>query len=147
MSLISFETFLFLKKIFLSKSEEAYVDTKWNNLPHCSKAFKVDESGYESIVKQVRDSKFEQELHDRLDLAERDKQNAVELAEAKAASELQKNSIVKDTEIQDLKAKLKASEAAQKLAVTEALSVVEKNVTSSQTNLRNQNMISKQPLN
>lgn len=94
--------------------------------PHCSKAFKVDEAGYESILKQVRDSEFEQELHERLELADREKQNAVELAKAKLTSELQKNAQAKESEIQDLKAKLKASEDAQKLAIVEALSSVEK---------------------
>ena len=94
--------------------------------PHCRKAFKIDEAGYADILKQVRDSDFEQQLHDRLELAERDKRNAVELAQSKAAGELQKASIAKDTEIQELKAKLDAGEVARKLAVTEALSAVEK---------------------
>lgn len=94
--------------------------------PNCSKAFKVDEAGYESILKQVRDSEFESQLSERLALAEREKQNAVELAKANAANELQKNVVIKDAEIQNLKAKIKESETTQKLAVTEALSIVEK---------------------
>ncbi|MCK1670413.1 DUF2130 domain-containing protein [Bradyrhizobium sp. 150] len=96
------------------------------NCPHCGKAFKIDEAGYADILKQVRDGEFEQQLHERLDLAEQDKRNAVELAQAKAASELQKAAAAKDTEIQELKAKLEAGEVARKLAVTEALSAVEK---------------------
>jgi len=28
--------------------------------PHCNKAFKVDEAGYADILKQVRDSEFDQ---------------------------------------------------------------------------------------
>ena len=94
--------------------------------PHCSKAFKVDEAGYADILKQVRDGEFEQQLHDRLELAERDKKNALALAEAQAASALQKAATAKDTEIQALKAKIDAGEVARKLAVTEALSAVEK---------------------
>jgi len=94
--------------------------------PHCGKAFKIDEAGYADILKQVRDSEFEQQLHDRLVLAEQDKRNAVELAETKVASELQKAAAAKDAEIQELKAKLDAGEVARKLAVTEALSAVEK---------------------
>ena len=42
--------------------------------PHCSKAFKIDEAGYADILKQVRDTDFEHQLHERLELAERDKQ-------------------------------------------------------------------------
>lgn len=94
--------------------------------PHCSKAFKIDETGYADILKQVRDSDFDKQLHERLELAEQDKQNAVELAQAKVTNELQKAASVKDTEIQELKAKLNAGEVAQQLAVTKALSVVEK---------------------
>lgn len=94
--------------------------------PHCGKAFKIDEAGYADILKQVRDSEFEKQLHERLELAEQDKRNAVELATTKVASELQRATAAKDAEIQDLKAKLDTIEIAQKLAINEAVSVVEK---------------------
>jgi hypothetical protein len=94
--------------------------------PHCKKAFKVDEAGYADILKQVRDSEFEQQLHERLALAEKDKQSAVELAMNKVGSELQKVAATKDLEIQELHAKLDAGEVKRKLAVTEALNSVEK---------------------
>lgn len=94
--------------------------------PHCGKAFKIDEAGYANILKQVRDGEFEQQLHERLELAEQDKRNAVELAHTKGASELQKAAAAKDAEILSLQAKLDASGVSRKLAVTEALSVVEK---------------------
>lgn len=94
--------------------------------PHCAKAFKIDEAGYANILKQVRDSEFEQQLHERLELAEQDKRNAIELAQAKVASEMQKTATMKDVEIQELKAKLDGEEVARKLAVAEALSVMEK---------------------
>jgi hypothetical protein len=89
--------------------------------PHCRKAFKIDEAGYADILKQVRNSEFEKQLHERLELAEQDKRNAVELAQVKITSELQKAAAAKDAEIQDLKAKLDGGEVARKLAVTEAL--------------------------
>ena len=94
--------------------------------PHCGKAFKIDEAGYADILKQVRDSVFEQQLHERLELAEQDKRNAVELATTRVASELQKSTAAKDAEIQGLKARVDAGEVARKLAVAEALSAVEK---------------------
>jgi hypothetical protein len=77
--------------------------------PHCSKAFKIDEAGYADILKQVRDGAFEQQLHERLELAEQDKRNAVELAQAQVASAMQKTAVAKDSEIQALKAKLDAA--------------------------------------
>ena len=61
-----------------------------------------------------------------LELAEQDKRNAVELAQAQVASEMQKSAVAKDSEIQALKAKPDAGELAQKLAVKEALSAVHK---------------------
>lgn len=94
--------------------------------PHCSKAFKIDEAGYAEILKQVRDGDFEAQLHERLELAEQDKQKAVELAQANVTNELQKAATAKDTKIQELKAKLDAGETTQKLAVSEALSAMEK---------------------
>ena len=93
--------------------------------PHCQKAFKVDESGYADILKQVRDSEFEQQLHDRLELAEKDKLNAVKLAKQSAVNEMQKTASAKDAEIQALKAKLEGEALERKLAVTEALKAIE----------------------
>ena len=49
--------------------------------PHCNKAFKIDETGYADILKQVRDADFAAQLHERLELAEQDKRNAVALAQ------------------------------------------------------------------
>ncbi len=94
--------------------------------PHCHKAFKIDEAGYADILKQVRDTEFEQQLHDRLELAEKEKINAVELAKSEVGSKLQKTTAAKEAEIQALKAKLDAGKVAQQLAITEALSAVEK---------------------
>jgi hypothetical protein len=44
--------------------------------PHCKKAFKIDEAGFADIIKQVRDHEFENELHSRLEMAEKDKESA-----------------------------------------------------------------------
>jgi hypothetical protein len=92
--------------------------------PHCHKAFKIDEAGYADILKQVRDGDFEKQLHERLELAEREKRDAIALAEANVTNVLQKAAAAKDTEIQALKAQLDAGEVARKLAVTEALGTV-----------------------
>ena len=90
--------------------------------PHCNKAFKVDAAGYADILKQVRNSEFEHELHQRLELAEKEKLNALELAKEKAASEMQKSSSAKDAEIQELKARLDQGEEARKFAIAETSS-------------------------
>ena len=77
--------------------------------PHCSKAFKIDEAGYANILKQVRDGDFDKQLHERLELAEREKRDAIALAEAKVTNELQGAAARKDAEIQALQAQLAAA--------------------------------------
>ena len=94
--------------------------------PHCNKAFKIDEAGYADILKQVRDTEFEKQLHERLELAEKDKLNAVDLAKSQLTSEMQRVASEKDTEIQSLKAKLDTGEVNKKLAVNEALDDIKK---------------------
>ena len=116
--------------------------------PNCKKVFKVDEAGFADILKQVRDHQFEEELQKRLNLAEKEKDNAVKLAEANLKNSLQENLAEKDKEIAELKAKTERELAAQlarkeseiaemkskidsaeiekKLSVTEAIQKVEK---------------------
>ncbi len=107
------------------------------NCPHCKKAFKIDEAGFADILKQVRTAEFDKELHERLTLAEKEKVSAVELAEEKTKSELRVEFVQlqkqltelraeKDNELTKLKAQVDSSETEKKLAVTEALSRVEK---------------------
>jgi hypothetical protein len=94
--------------------------------PHCNKAFKIDEAGYANILKQVRDTDFEEQLHERLVLAEKEKTNAIELAKTKVSVEMQKITTTKDAKIQNLEAKLNVVEVNKKLAVKEAVGEVEK---------------------
>ncbi len=71
--------------------------------PHCKKAFKIDEAGYADILKQVRNHEFDKELHERLAAAEKDKENAVKLAEEKTKNQLQAAAAKKDTELSELR--------------------------------------------
>jgi hypothetical protein len=94
--------------------------------PHCKQAFTIDESGYADILRQVRDDAFDQQVRERMALAEQDKQSAVELATMKVTSELEKAAAAKDAEIQRLQARLDSVEVSQKLAVAEAVGAVAK---------------------
>ncbi len=116
--------------------------------PNCHKAFKVDEAGYADILKQVRDHKFEEELQNRLNIAEREKNSAVKLAEAniknefqnlisnrdKEITELKANNertlteqlAKKDNQITELKAKIENSKTEMELSVSLAVQKVEK---------------------
>jgi hypothetical protein len=94
--------------------------------PHCQKAFKVDEAGYADILKQVHDSEFEKQLHERLELAEKDKLNSIALAKQEISNEMQKAAADKETEIQALKAQLESNKLQQKIVVADALKSLEK---------------------
>jgi hypothetical protein len=105
--------------------------------PHCKKAFKIDEAGFADILKQVRNQEFEKELHERLELLEKDKESAVKLAEANAKNALQSDIAKKDAEIAKLKAekdaeagklqtKIASTEIEKQLAITEAVNKIEK---------------------
>ncbi len=116
--------------------------------PNCKKAFKVDEAGFADIAKQVRDHQFEEELQNRLNLANREKESAVEIAEANirnsfleklaskdlelaqikalASAELSEKLNKKEAEIVQLSAKIGNSEVEKKLAVNEAVQKIEK---------------------
>ena len=83
------------------------------------KAFKVDEAGFADILKQVRDHQFEEELSNRLALADKEKDSAVKLAEANIKNSLQVELANKDKQLAELKAK-SDSELAEKLAKKEA---------------------------
>jgi hypothetical protein len=87
--------------------------------PNCKKAFKVDEAGFADILKQVRDHQFEEELMNRLALADKEKDSAVKLAEANVRNALQDQIAQKDKELAELKAQ-KELELTQKLAQKEA---------------------------
>lgn len=87
--------------------------------PHCGKAFKIDETSFAAILKQVRDGEFERELHERID-------SEVRAAEAKTKLELQAANNKKETEIVELQSKLVNATTEAKLAITEAVNKVEK---------------------
>ena len=87
--------------------------------PNCNKAFKVDKAGYADILKQVRDHHFDEEISDRLALAEKDKENAVQLAEANMKTSLQE-------QLTELKAKIENANTEKSLAIKEAVQKIEK---------------------
>ena len=116
--------------------------------PNCKRIFKVDETGFADIVKQVRDHQFEEEMQNRLNLADKEKESAVKLAEANVRNTMQEQLAQKDKEltvlkaqsdltlsekinkkealITELKSKIDNIEVEKKLAVNEAVRKVEK---------------------
>lgn len=115
--------------------------------PNCHKAFKVDEAGFAEILKQVRNHQFEEELQERLRIAEREKNSEIELNKEKFKSYLQEQLSKKDAEISqlkslselemtgkvsekekeilELKAKIEKAETEKRLAISEAVQKIE----------------------
>ncbi len=74
--------------------------------PHCHTAFQVDESGYAEILRQVRDKEFNKQVAERLALAERDKETALQLARAQLEQERQQSVADRDAKIAELQAQI-----------------------------------------
>ena len=105
--------------------------------PNCHKAFKVDEAGFADIVKQVRDHQFEEELANRLDLAEKEKESAVKLALADLRGSLEKELAQKDKllteqlaakelELSQMQSKIESAETTKQVEISDALETIEK---------------------
>ena len=94
--------------------------------PSCKKAFEIDQAGFSDIVKQVRDDQFDKELKILVGQAEKEKENAVKLAEADLRKITQDEIAKKDKEIIILQAKSQNAESEKKLSVLEAIKSIEK---------------------
>ena len=89
--------------------------------PHCQKAFKVDESGYAEILKQVHDKDFEKQLSERIKAMALSNQLATDNAVLKAKSDLERE---RDLLKAQLSAELANAETAKQLAVANALAEI-----------------------
>ena len=89
--------------------------------PHCQKAFKVDESGYAEILKQVHDKEFEKQLSERIKAMALSNQLATDNAVLKAKSDLERE---RDLLKAQLSAELANAETAKQLAVANALAEI-----------------------
>lgn len=105
--------------------------------PHCQKAFKIDKAGYADILKQVRDQQFEDELNNRLESANKEKEAAEKLLAAHFEIKIQE--LIKNQEktlsqqqaaasqqLNEMKAKLDNAELEKQLKISEATNLLEK---------------------
>jgi hypothetical protein len=116
--------------------------------PNCKTAFDMDEAGYADILKQVRDEEFAQELAEREERFAAEKASAIELAEEKTKSNLRTEFVKlqkenseaeakRSAQVQKLEATIAAAEMERKLALTEAVTSIEKERDSLAAELRN----------
>ena len=89
--------------------------------PHCSKAFKIDETGYANILKQVHDREFETQLNERIAQKEREQASALELTQKQSESDLQKLKAEKDIEIEHLKSAIREKDSSVQATVDQAV--------------------------
>ena len=112
--------------------------------PKCGTVFQIDEQDYESIVKQVRDHTFEEELNERKAQFQSELESAVKLAKADTEKKLLEQVNQLKMANANLETRIQSSEEEKKQAVQLTKAAVEKEYTSkiseltlSKTNLEN----------
>lgn len=98
--------------------------------PKCGTVFQIDEQDYESIVKQVRDHTFEEELNERKAQFQRELESAVKLAKADTEKKLLEQVNQLKMANANLETRIQSSEEEKKQAVQLTKSAVEKEYTS-----------------
>ena len=83
--------------------------------PNCGTVFQIDESDYQSIVKQIRDHEFEEAV-------QKEKDMAVKLKESTMNESFQREMSKKDLRISELEKKLEVQESKHELDKQKALS-------------------------
>ncbi|MBR2802036.1 MAG: DUF2130 domain-containing protein [Erysipelotrichaceae bacterium] len=76
--------------------------------PNCGQVFTIDESAYESIVRQIRNNEFNEQLHQQQSLMEKEKAQALQLAQQQAASEKQEALSRKEEELHQQQLQIRA---------------------------------------
>jgi hypothetical protein len=78
--------------------------------PSCGKTFRIDPSGFDEILLQIKDEEFNKQIEQRLLLAKEDNNKAMEILKRELKIQLIEQTKIKDTEIQNLKSKLNIDE-------------------------------------
>lgn len=86
--------------------------------PKCGEAFTIDEASYDSIVKQIRDREFNNEIANRENALKRENETKIELIKAEESKKLQQQINEKEKEIDRLQAQLNASKQDKESALT-----------------------------
>ena len=105
--------------------------------PHCSKAFKVDETGYANILKQVYDHEFENQLSERLTQKEREQASELKLAKMDADRAIQTLKAEKEVEIERLRSTIREKESSVQATVDKAVREMEKERDNLKNDLKN----------
>mgnify|MGYP001302976021 CR=1 FL=1 len=104
--------------------------------PSCNEIFKVDNSVYTDIVKQVRNKEFDEEIKNRLEIANKEKSAALQLKEAELKNLFHKELSNRDIQIKEFQSRLDQADTEKKLALSEAIMVVEREKDKLKSNLQ-----------
>lgn len=97
----------------------------------------MDAAGYASIVNQVRSSEFETELNSRLNEVKRTHDLAIELAESNMSKKKDEEYANKEKQIQRLKGELEKKDMEKQMAVNEATSPLQTQITDLRNKVQN----------
>ena len=104
--------------------------------PHCEQIFEIDAAGYADIVKQVRGTEFEKEIHDRLaDISEKHTIE-VELARKEVSEINAKESLEQEKRIAELEGELKGHANEIELAKREVMEKMSKESADKENQIR-----------
>lgn len=95
--------------------------------PKCGEVFTVDETGYATIVGQVRNAEFCKEVNERTRQISKEKENEIALLKSQAVLEKERSEQTLKQEIERLKAQVQSNEQANVAAVDKALAA-QKNI-------------------
>lgn len=109
--------------------------------PNCHESFKVDESGYSNILKQVHGQEFENQLNERLKQVEKDQILTLKLAEKDAENAIQAVQSAKDIEIERLLSQIKEKENSIQSSVNEAVRGIERERDDFKNDLKNAQLV------
>lgn len=94
--------------------------------PKCGEVFQVDKSGYAEILAQVRTAEFDREISEKERNLKSEREQAVKQARLEEEVRAKDTLADKDREILELRHQLESLKTQQKLAVREAVSEIEK---------------------
>ena len=96
--------------------------------PKCGTVFQINESDYDSIVKQIRDKEFIHEIELREKQFKQEKESAIKIAENNLEKTLMEKINKKDLEISALESKLKLINTENELAMKDAINEKNKEI-------------------
>ena len=96
--------------------------------PKCGTMFRIDETDYENITKQIRDKEFEKELERIHEEHKKDLENQIKLAQISTEKELKEKLSKKELEINNLKNEIELNKKEKDLEISKALTKKEKEI-------------------